>query len=106
MVTCRECGDVVVPVTRCQLRRCEDDGLHSLAYRCARCGKCDVVPSLHANEIVELLDAGLVVVPWEMPLEVTEPHFAGGPLQLDDLLDFHLLLDNDEWWPSFDREDS
>ena len=104
MVTCRECGDVVVPITRCQLRRCEDDGAHSLAYRCVRCDKCDVVPHLHANEIVELLDAGLAVVAWDLPAEATEPHYAGASLTPDDLLDFHLLLDRDQWWTSFEGE--
>jgi hypothetical protein len=97
MVTCRDCGDVVVPVNQCQLRRCDDDGAHSLAYRCMRCRRCDVVGHLHANEIVELLDAGLVVVPWHLPAEVHEAHFTGGALTLDDLLDFHLLLEHDEW---------
>lgn len=105
MVTCRDCGDVVVPITRCQLRRCDDDGMHSLAYRCVRCGKCDVVPQLQTNEIVELLDAGLTVVPWEMPLEITEPHFGGSPLTLDDLLDLHLLLEDDDWRPALGHED-
>ena len=103
MVTCRDCGDVVVPITRCQLRRCEDDGMHSLAYRCHRCGTCDVVPQLHADEIIELLDAGLVVVPWQLPAEAEEPHYNGSSLTLDDLLDFHLALDRDDWWTTLER---
>jgi hypothetical protein len=95
MVTCRDCGDVVVPIDRCQLRRCDDDGVHSLAYRCRGCGSCDVVPQLHANEIVELIDAGLSVVAWQLPAEIDEPRYAGPSLTLDDLLDFHLLLRDD-----------
>jgi hypothetical protein len=95
MVTCRDCGDVVVPINRCQLRRCDDDGVHSLAYRCRGCGNCDVVGQLHANEVGELLDAGLIVVAWEMPSEAREPRFAGASLTHDDLLDFHLLLERD-----------
>src|SRR5690242_10501377 len=98
MVTCRDCGDVVVSIGRCQLRRCDDDGLHSLAYRCSRCGQRDVVTALHGHEIVELLEAGLSVVPWQLPSEVTEPHFCGDALTLDDLLDFHLMLDGDDWY--------
>jgi hypothetical protein len=97
MVTCRDCGDVLVSINRCQLRRCEDDGVHSLAYRCRSCGHCDVVGQLHPNEIMELLDAGLAIVPWQLPAEVHEPHYCGTSLTLDDLLDFHLLLDDDEW---------
>ena len=41
MVTCRDCGDVLVSINRCQLRRCEDDGVHSLAYRCRSCGQAE-----------------------------------------------------------------
>jgi hypothetical protein len=100
MVTCRDCGDVVVPINGCQLRRCDDDGVHSLAYRCRGCLKCDVVLQLFANEIAELLDAGLAVVPWNLPAEMGEQRFAGASLTLDDLLDFHLLLERDTWYDS------
>jgi len=103
MVTCRDCGDVVVPIDRCQLRRCDDDGMHSLAYRCRGCGNRDVVTELHANEVVELIDAGLSVIAWELPAEVNEARFAGASLTLDDLLDFHLLLEHDTWFDSLDR---
>jgi hypothetical protein len=97
MVTCRDCGDVVVPITQCELRRCIDDGVHSLSYRCPTCGCRDVVGQLHTNEIVELLDAGLHVMPWSLPREVHEVHYAGPEVTLDDLLDFHLLLERDDW---------
>jgi hypothetical protein len=105
MVTCRACGDVVVPITRCQLRRCDDDGVHSLAYRCRDCGNRDVVAQLHPNEIVELIDAGLSVVAWQLPAEVSEPRFAGPSITLDDLLDFHELLQRDSfsWRRLLDR---
>ena len=98
MVTCRDCGDVLVSIDRCELRRCDDDGVHSLAYRCRGCGHCDVVVSLHPNEIAELVDAGLTVVPWRLPAEMNEPRYVGGSLTLDDLLDFHLLLRRDRWY--------
>jgi hypothetical protein len=98
MVTCRDCGDVVVPVNRCQLRRCDDGGAHSLAYRCRACGNCDVVANLHANEISELLDAGLTVVAWRLPAEMSEARYVGTAMTLDDLLDFHLLLEHENWW--------
>jgi hypothetical protein len=98
MVTCRDCGDVLVSIERCELRRCEDDGVHSLAYRCRSCGHCDVVAQLHANEIAELVDAGLTVVPWRLPAEVREGRYHGPSLTPDDLLDFHLLLRRDRWY--------
>jgi hypothetical protein len=98
MVTCCDCGDVVVPIGRCQLRRCDDDGVHSLTYRCPSCGQCDAVTGLHSHEIVELLDAGLRVTSWQLPRETREPHYTGASLTPDDLLDFHLLLDDDGWW--------
>jgi hypothetical protein len=100
MVTCRDCGDVVVPIDRCELRRCDDDGAHSLTYRCGGCGLCDVVTQLYANEVSELIDAGLCVTAWQLPAELHEARFAGSSLTLDDLLDFHLLLERDGWWDS------
>jgi hypothetical protein len=101
MVTCRDCGDVVVSIDRCQLRRCDDDGVHSLTYRCRGCDRCDVVTYLHANEVAELIDAGLHVTAWQLPAELNEARYAGSSLTLDDLLDFHLLLENGGWWDSF-----
>jgi hypothetical protein len=98
MVTCRDCGDVVVPIEGCELRRCDDDGVHSLAYRCRQCGHRDVVAKLHANEVVELLDAGLHVIAWRLPTELREHRGAGPALTTDDLLDFHLFLRRDGWW--------
>jgi hypothetical protein len=98
MVTCRDCGDVVVAVNRCQLRRCDDGGAYSLAYRCRTCGNCDAVTQLHANEVVELLDAGLTVVAWQLPAEMSEARFNGMAVTHDDLLDFHLLLEGNDWW--------
>jgi hypothetical protein len=105
MVTCRDCGDVVVPIGCCQLRRCDDDGVHSLAYRCRDCGSRDVVAQLHPNEIAELIDAGLSVVAWQLPAEVAEARYAGPSITLDDLLDFHLLLERDSnsWRDLLDR---
>jgi hypothetical protein len=98
MVTCTDCGDVVVPGRRCQLRRCDDDGSHSLAYRCPDCGRRDVVPNLQPQEISELVDAGLDVIAWRLPAELVETRSCAPALVADDLLDFHLMLEGDGWW--------
>jgi hypothetical protein len=104
MVTCRDCGDIVVAISRCELRRCDDDGTYSLAYRCSGCGHRDIVTSLHPHEIAELLEAGLHVVPWRLPHEVHEQRYAGPAITLDDLLDFHISLERDDWSdPLLDR---
>ena len=98
MVTCRDCGDVLVSINRCELRRCDDDGVHSLAYRCRGCGHRDVVAQLQPGEVAELIDAGLAVIPWNLPAEVREARYDGTTLTLDDLLDFHLMLRSDRWY--------
>ena len=105
MVTCRDCGDVVVPIGICQLRRCDDDGVHSLAYRCRSCGTRDVVAQLHTNEVIELLEAGMRVVAWNLPAEMREARFEGARFTHDDVLDFHLLLERDsrDWRASLER---
>jgi hypothetical protein len=98
MVTCRDCGDVVVAIGRCELRRCDDDGTYSLSYLCSGCGCRDIVGQLHANEIAELIDAGLDVVAWRLPSELFEARSTAPTVTPDDLLDFHLLLEREGWW--------
>jgi hypothetical protein len=94
---------VVVAITECELRRCDNDGTHSLSYRCTGCGCRDVVSQLHPNEIGELIDAGLNVLPWHLPNELFEARGAASEITPDDLLDFHLSLERDGWWrPLFD----
>ncbi|MBK6858303.1 MAG: hypothetical protein IPG97_17575 [Microthrixaceae bacterium] len=47
--------------------------------------------------VVELLvTSGVRLVTWSLPAELSEAHY-GGPITHDDLLDFHALLDTEDW---------
>jgi hypothetical protein len=99
MVTCRDCGDVLVPANRCQLRHCQETDTFSLAYRCGDCDVCDCVEYLYTHEVKELLEAGFKAMDWRLPKEPEEPHFQGPDFTPDDLLDFHFFLRQplEEW---------
>jgi hypothetical protein len=47
--------------------------------------------------VVELLvTSGVRLVTWSLPAELDEVH-SGEPISHDDLLDFHALLDTEDW---------
>jgi hypothetical protein len=49
-----------------------------------------------------LISGGVRAIVWELPDEILEPH-AGSALTHDDLLDFHLLLEQPDWLESLFR---
>jgi hypothetical protein len=52
---------------------------------------------------IELLIAeGVTPCRWELPAELLEAH-DGPPLNLDDLLDLHLLLEDPDWFQVLSR---
>ena len=54
-------------------------------------------------EIVELLvTSGVRMVTWHLPDEITEGH-EGDPIDHDDLLDFHALLETDDWMDGLEK---
>ncbi len=57
-----------------------------------------------SRRIVDLLvGSGVRMQVWRLPAELTEQH-AGPTLTPDDLLDFHLLLQTDEWFEGVAEE--
>jgi len=65
------------------------------AFACPHCG--DVVTRPASARIVALLvSAGVHQETVAPPAEVFE-HHAGPPIDSDDLIDFHLLLERDGW---------
>jgi hypothetical protein len=48
--------------------------------------------------VIELLVAsGVRLVKWRLPAEIFEPH-RGDPITHDDLIEFHKLLEKDDWY--------
>ncbi len=96
--TCPACGDVRLQSTQLIVRVCSDDDSAAYRFRCPNCE--DQVSKPASGRIVDLLvAAGVRMEVWQLPAEVRE-HHDGPPLDLDDLLDFHLLLRQDGWLES------
>jgi hypothetical protein len=84
-------GDVSVRV-------CAND--HSGSYN-FRCPGCEMAVAKHADpNVVELLvSSGVKMAVWQLPAELWEAR-SGDPISHDDLLDFHDILGEANW---FDR---
>jgi hypothetical protein len=94
---CPACGDVQLHIDDLTVRLCEDDSTPN-AYR-FRCPGCDQTVHREASaRIIDLLvSAGAAQETWRWPAELAELR-TGPPLTPDDLLDLHVLLDNDSWF--------
>jgi len=77
---------------------CASNNQGSYAFRCP---DCTVAVSKFAEQrVVDLLvSSGVRLAVWSLPAELDEPK-SGPVLDYDDLLEFHLLLQEDGW---FDR---
>jgi hypothetical protein len=94
---CPACGDVQLQIDDLTVRMCSDEETPS-AYR-FRCPSCDQTVERDASpRIVDLLvSAGAAQELWAWPAELAE-HRAGPPLTPDDLLDLHVLLEDETWF--------
>jgi hypothetical protein len=93
--TCTDCGDVDLGVADVRVRVCRADGSSSYLFRCPTCQM--TVSKRSESRVADLLAAsGVEVVHWDLPSELFEPR-AGAPITHDDLIDFHLLLQDDGW---------
>jgi hypothetical protein len=94
--SCHECGDVELAVGDLRVRICAEDEQGSYVFRCPTCQMSVVKPA--EQRIVDLLVAsGVELVQWRLPAEIYERH-DGAPISHDDLIDFHALLQGDDWF--------
>ena len=92
--TCPTCGEVGLTPDEVELH--VDPSGHRQASYCFDCPSCLELISKPADErIVRLLASGGVPVREWAP---TRRLPAGPPLSFDDLLDFHALLQTDDWF--------
>ncbi|HEX9683673.1 MAG TPA: hypothetical protein VGA13_11360 [Acidimicrobiales bacterium] len=93
--SCPDCGDIELTTRDVTVRVCSDDNQGSYTFRCPTC--LLAVAKDAAPRIVDLLvSSGVNMVSWDLPAELSERH-AGPALTHDDLLDFHSLLDADDF---------
>ena len=93
--SCDHCGDIEMTSRDLTVRVCRNDGSGTYCFSCPLCherGVRDAEP-----RVVELLvTSGVRLVTWSLPAELSEVH-AGDQIDHDDLLDFHALLQTDDW---------
>jgi hypothetical protein len=92
---CEGCGAVRLRVSDLTVRVCADDERGAYRFRCPRCATAvvhDATPAICAL----LVSVGVREEVWHLPAELRETHH-GPALTPDDLLDFHLLLERDDW---------
>ncbi len=78
------------------MRVCSDDESGSYCFRCPACERA--VAKDASRRIVDLLvSSGVRLQVWRRPAELLEMH-DGPSIRPDDLLDFHLLLRQDDWF--------
>ena len=93
---CPSCGDVQLRASDLTVRVCSDDDQGSYNFRCPGCERA--VAKEASRRIVDLLvSSGVRMQVWRRPAEMFESH-TGPSISPDDLLDFHLLLRNDDWF--------
>lgn len=99
--SCTTCGDIELTSREMVVRVCRDDGAGTYSFTCPACG--DLVTKDAEARIVELLVAsGVELVTWSLPAELHEVK-VGDPIDHDDLLDFHALLETDGWMETLHR---
>jgi len=102
--SCETCGDVEVTSDDVTVRVCSDDSAGTYTFTCPECGDL-IVRGAEAHIVELLVTSGVRLVIWHMPEELREPR-VGKPIDHDDLLDFHTLLQRDDWMDTLHRPSS
>lgn len=91
--SCCDCGDVELTTADVHVRICDDNEAGTYAFRCPYCQMMVVKPA-ESRTIDLLIASGVAFSTWSLPAELHETHI-GEPINHDDLLDFHHLLQDD-----------
>ena len=94
--TCPTCAEVELRGTDVALKVCTQPKRSFYSFTCPACATVVVKPA--DERVVRLLvSGGLTPEYWEPPAELLERH-DGPALGYDDLLEWHLLLESDQFW--------
>jgi predicted RNA-binding Zn-ribbon protein involved in translation (DUF1610 family) len=100
--TCTSCGVVRLSPAEIVVRVCIDLQSSAYTFRCPECGLRAAKPA--DDDVVELLTSfGASLQAWYLPDELWEPRPGGAAICHDDLLDFHLLLQDRDWFGRLER---
>jgi len=92
--SCENCGDVQLTTADVTVRMCVSTEEGEYRFECPACADL-VVRHAEQRTIDLLLAAGVDFVTWALPAEMFE-HHSGDPITHDDLIDFHVFLENEE----------
>ncbi|HEX2849450.1 MAG TPA: hypothetical protein VHN98_02815 [Acidimicrobiales bacterium] len=99
--SCPTCGDVELTSRDVTVQVCATNNQGSYAFQCPQC--LLAVAKLAEQRIVDLLvSSGVRLSVWSLPAELEEAHH-GAPIDYDDLLEFHRLLQDDDWFDRLSR---
>lgn len=93
--TCAACGDVELDIADVQIQVCASNAASTYSFQCPT---CRLITTKEAGERVfgALSSAGCEIVMWSLPAELWEQK-VGPPITHDDLLAFHVALEDDGW---------
>jgi hypothetical protein len=93
--TCPQCGEVEMDARSILLQVEQESGEGSYSFDCPSC-ELPVEKPADRKIVLLLMSAGVEVMePQEVSSEVRP---SGPPLTSDDLIDFHFLLQRDDWF--------
>ncbi len=94
--SCPTCGDIELTSRDVTVQVCATNNQGSYAFRCPTCAVA--VSKMAEQRIVDLLvSSGVALSVWSLPAELDEPR-EGRPIDYDDLLELHQLLQSDDWF--------
>src|SRR5689334_25283547 len=82
---CDDCGDVRPALSSCTLRFCTDVERYTVAYPCPICGRRNATRCSRAT-VLQFVGAGLTILPWLLPDELTDPARGAGAGARHDIL--------------------
>lgn len=101
---CPRCGEIELTPEDIELRVCTHSPASYYTFECPSCLESVQKPA--DDRVVQLLiSGGVPATVWELPDELAEAK-EGAPFTVDDLLDFHLLLQQPDWFERLARVNS
>jgi hypothetical protein len=94
--SCPDCGDVELTTREVSVRVCASDQRGAYIFRCPSC-RMAVTKGAEPRIVDLLVSSGVDLEVWKLPAELFEQR-VGEPLTHDDLLEFHELMQNDDWF--------
>jgi len=94
--TCPDCGEVDLTADDILLRIATGQGSNTYGFSCPSCSEFVEKPA-DERVIRLLLSGGVMPMLVHVPAEALEPR-SGPPINHDDLLEFHELMQSDDWF--------